>query len=284
MTTDIDPRLGDTRRAFDAVAAEYDGPTGNNELIQYMRAELIGTVTGVVPPGSRLLDLGCGTGIDAVRLGRQGYQVTAIDWSPEMVRATQRRVKREGLEHFVSVHEGGIHQLDARWGNGFDAIYSNLGPLNCVPDLQRAAVVIASLLRPGGRLVASVIGRDCPWEILYFGLRGKLSGARRRYSARAIPVPLEDGFIWTRYYFPGDFARELEPYFVQERYRSLCCLAPPPYLIGGFRRLGRVAPLLTRLDAEVGKLPVARDLGDHFLAIMRVNERYAAGGSDAPRR
>ena len=37
-------RLLDTQRAFDSVAADYDGPRGNNELIQRMRVTLWETV------------------------------------------------------------------------------------------------------------------------------------------------------------------------------------------------------------------------------------------------
>ncbi len=65
VSTTLDSRLVDTRRAFDSVAAIYDGPGGNNPLIQEMRAKLWRAVTTVVPKGGRLLDLGCGTGIDA---------------------------------------------------------------------------------------------------------------------------------------------------------------------------------------------------------------------------
>ena len=64
--------LADTQAAFDSVAADYDGPTGNNALIQQLRAQTMAAVTQQVPPGSRLVDLGCGTGIDAETLARRG--------------------------------------------------------------------------------------------------------------------------------------------------------------------------------------------------------------------
>src|SRR5262245_34228409 len=65
-------RLLDTQRAFDSVAADYDGPTGNNTLIQWMRLRLWRAVLATVPRGGRLLDLGCGTGLDAAYFASEG--------------------------------------------------------------------------------------------------------------------------------------------------------------------------------------------------------------------
>ena len=56
-----------------------------------MRETVWRTLTGACPPGARLLDLGCGTGIDAVELARRGYPVLATDWSPQMVERTRER-------------------------------------------------------------------------------------------------------------------------------------------------------------------------------------------------
>ncbi|RBK96907.1 SAM-dependent methyltransferase, partial [Xanthomonas oryzae pv. oryzae] len=57
-------QLLETQRAFDSVAPDYDGPRGNNALIQRMRTTLWDTVAAALPVGSRLIDLGCGTGLD----------------------------------------------------------------------------------------------------------------------------------------------------------------------------------------------------------------------------
>src|SRR3954452_21257278 len=87
----VDTQLLDTQRAFDSVAADYDGPKGNNALIQRMRETVWQTLTEACSPGARLLDLGCGTGIDALELARRGYSVLATDWSPQMVERTRAR-------------------------------------------------------------------------------------------------------------------------------------------------------------------------------------------------
>ncbi|HLZ10440.1 MAG TPA: methyltransferase domain-containing protein, partial [Chloroflexota bacterium] len=84
-TSLVDSQLADTRRAFDHVARDYDGPTGNNEVVQLMRRELWREVASRVLPPARLLDLGSGTGLDAAHFASRGYNVLAVDLSPGMV-------------------------------------------------------------------------------------------------------------------------------------------------------------------------------------------------------
>jgi SAM-dependent methyltransferase len=96
-----EPRLRDTQHAFDSVAADYDGPRGNNPLIQDMREEMWRWLDATFAPASRLIDIGCGTGLDAVRMARLGHEVTATDWSARMVQRTHDRAARERLQGCV---------------------------------------------------------------------------------------------------------------------------------------------------------------------------------------
>jgi ubiquinone/menaquinone biosynthesis C-methylase UbiE len=76
--TELDQQLNETAEAFDSVAPTYDGPQGNNDMIQRMRDivwERIDTLLSEVP--SNLIDLGCGTGIDAEHFARMGHHVVA---------------------------------------------------------------------------------------------------------------------------------------------------------------------------------------------------------------
>lgn len=267
----VDSQLLDTRLAFDSVAADYDGPRGNNALIQRMRRAMWNTVRFELPPGSRLLDLGCGTGLDAAEFARQGYHVLATDWSPQMVERTRARASGVTGGRLEARHVG-IHQLDRIEGT-FDGIYSNFGPLNCVPDLAAVAAECARLLRPGGKLLCSVMGRICPWEIGYYVLRGRFGRARVRAARGATPVGMNGHTIWTRYYLPREFYRAFAEHFSLCGYSALGLFMPPPYLVDFYHRHRRLCDWLGRLDDRLGAMPLLRGAGDHFLIVMSARSR-----------
>jgi SAM-dependent methyltransferase len=269
--------LLDTQHAFDSVAADYDRSNTENPILCAMRERVLAEVGRHVVPGGRVLDLGCGPGADDEALATAGYRVSAIDWSPHMVEAARARIHAAGLSRAVSVQHLGIHQLERLPIEVFDAAYSNFGPLNCVPDLSTAAMEIAARLRPGGVLIASVIGRVCPWEIALYAARGDWGRARIRFAASSVGVPLNGQTVWTRYYTPAEFERPfVAAGFECVSVRALGLFAPPPYLKEFAERHARIAKALHRIDDVVGGWPGLRAWGDHFLVVMQKSLKHAA--------
>jgi len=264
------PRLLDTREAFDSVAADYDGPRGNNALIQDMRTEMWRVLDETFESGSHLIDLGCGTGLDAVRMARLGHHVTATDWSPRMIERTRGRAEQEQLTNRIQALTVGAHELSRLPGEEeFNGAYSNLGALNCVPNLEQMAAECARLLKPRGALVFTVIGRLCPWEIGHYARRRNWRRIGVRFARGMVPVNMNKRVVWTRYYLPREFHRVFARHFSLESYRGICVFAPPPYLTQFRERHARAYERLWRLDRLVAASPVLRNVGDHFLMVMR---------------
>jgi SAM-dependent methyltransferase len=262
-------KMSDTARAFDGVAAEYHASNMENPILLHMRQQVLSVLRRNVRAGGRLLDLGCGPGTDHAALVREGYRITALDASPEMVREATRRSATMSDANRPTIYCQPIERVRELELEPFDAAFSNFGPLNCVPDLADAAGQIRDTLKPGGVLVASVIGRICPWEIALYLSRGEVARALVRFRTGAVGVPLKDGTIWTQYLTPKRFVRTFTAsgFSVRER-RGLGVVAPPPYLTGFAARHPGLVSRLLDWDESVGRWRGFRDAGDHFLVVM----------------
>lgn len=264
--------LRDTQSAFDSVATDYDGTLGNNALVQRIRVRTVNAVRQNISPAGRLLDLGCGTGLDAEYLAGNGYHVTAIDWSSEMVRRTKSRIVQSKLQARVEVKHLGFHQLTELQADFFDGVYSDLGALNCAEEMDDLAESLARILKPQGKLIASVIGRVCPWEWLLYFSKGQWQRAGLRANREMVPVPLNGRTVWTRYFSP----REFELVFARAGFRlvslrALSLFVPPPYMIAFAERHPALIDFLQFLDDSMGGWPVLRNWGDHFLIVLQKN-------------
>jgi SAM-dependent methyltransferase len=262
--------LLDTQHAFDGVAPSYAESNAANTLLCAMRARTRWALERFAAPASHILNLGCGPGTDDLYFAARGHRVSAIDASPAMVEQARRAVAAAGFSDRVSVETLAIDHLHRFTAGPFDAAYSAFGPLNCAADLPAAARLIAERVRPGGVVVASVIGRICPWEIALYAARGDFRRVAVRFRRGLVAVPLEGRTVWMRYYTPRTFTRA----FTAAGFRcleiaALGLLTPPPYMDAFARRHQTSIAGLQQLEDSIGGWPIVRGMGDHFLAVLR---------------
>ena len=112
-------------------------------------SELKRVVAGDRIAPCRALELGCGTGSNAVWLSRQGFDVTAIDVSPRAVERAVRRAADAGVA--VRFLAGDLRDAD-RLGGPYD-FFVDCGCYGAVQLGDRAGYfdAVARLTRPGAR-------------------------------------------------------------------------------------------------------------------------------------
>lgn len=110
-----------------------------------------------LPDECRMLELGCGTGaIWASSLGRirPGWSVVLTDLSPGMVEEAMAALGADGRFRFETADAQSL-SFDDR---SFDAVVAN-HMLYHVEDRRKALSEIGRVLKPGGRLYATTVGR-----------------------------------------------------------------------------------------------------------------------------
>src|SRR3954463_7382329 len=101
--------------------------------------------------GLRGVHLQCHIGTDTVSLARLGAKMTGLDFSAPALEHGRRLAEAVGVD--VAFVESDLYGApDALGRERFDLVYTGIGALCWLPDIRRWAEVVASLLRPGGRL------------------------------------------------------------------------------------------------------------------------------------
>jgi ubiquinone/menaquinone biosynthesis C-methylase UbiE len=221
---------------------------------QLQRAAVWRYIDPLVKSGDRLLDIGCGTGEDAVHYMRRGARVTGIDVSEEMVRVARSRG--------VQAQRRAIEALSEQSGQ-FDGAISNFGALNCVRDMENVAVTLGRIIRPDGYLAICVMGACCAWEVGHFLRRGHFKQAFRRWRRGGVRSAMD---VHVSYPSVSKICRSFRSQFERMAWYGIGICVPPSYV----RDLPE--PLLTQLgkiDARIANWRPLRALSDHRLVLFK---------------
>lgn len=258
---------------FDTLAPDYDRDFVTRTLGRWLRRRVWDRLEDHLPNHGRVLDLGCGTGEDALWLAARGAEVTGLDAAPAMLERARAKLERHGLGH-RAVFEccdladaTGLAGLEAS-GATFDGAVSNFGALNCLPDLRPLADVLGRLMRPRARLVVVVMGPFCLWEVLAALAHGSPRGAFRRFRSGA-PVDLGAGPT-QRVWYPSSarVRTELAAPFRHLRTEALGLLLPPTRYADLVERHLTFFAQLERHERWLAGFPPSAWMSDHYLSVF----------------
>jgi ubiquinone/menaquinone biosynthesis C-methylase UbiE len=163
--------------------------------------------------GKKVLDLGCGGGIDSAEFIRNGAIVVSADFSQTAVETTRSLLKEANLL-------GKVVQADATAlifeDNTFDCVYS-FGVLHHIPHVKKALSEIKRVLKPGGRVMAMLYHRDSllyGFSIVYLrGIREKQRGRLTEEELLAKYSERKEDNPYTRVYTKAEAIDLFSEYF-----------------------------------------------------------------------
>jgi len=251
---------------FDDLAADYDAAFTRTALGSTLRELVWERFEALLRPGQRVLELGCGTGEDAVQLGRSGIEVVATDPSLKMLQVAQLKATAAGCADRIQLLCERMERVPQLLrGAKFDAVVSNFGALNCVKDLDALLRDVAMLCAPHANIIFVVMGRYVPWEWAWYAARGEGRKAMRRLRRHGV----DWRGLTISYPTPRTFAALLAPQFAVTRIAPLGCVLPPSYAGEWLQRSPMAFKALASLERIAhGCAPLAA-LADHYIIEAR---------------
>lgn len=256
MTTEIETE------AFDRHAAGYDD-VAESALGRELRGRVHRVVEPLIGAAATVIDLGCGTGLDAAWLSPRVRRVIAVDRSPVMVEQARRRCS--GLANVVVqvVDPHDDHLAEACRSSQADLVLADFGVVNCVEDLDRLGSRLASLLAPSGHVVAVSMTRWCPIELVIGAATANRALLRRRFGRAdydGLPVRYESARSLASYFAPS---------LTMEHAEALGTFLPPFEQRQFVQQSPRLLQALAIADRAAGRFGARIGIGDHHIAVFR---------------
>lgn len=247
---------------WDEVAAGYDYAFPETLIGRLQREAVWEQLIHVFKRGQRILEINCGTGIDATFLAGQGIRVVACDLSPQMIAIANQRTQRAGLAELVDFRVLTTESISTLAPmRPFDGLFSNFSGLNCVSDLRKAAHDLGTLVERGAPAILCMIGRDALWENLWDLAHGRFARAastRRTRLARGASVEVAVPSV-------HEIVQVFQPEFRLKVRRGISVAVPPSSLNSSVSRFPRAVRLLASVDRWIAGVPGFRNLGDCVL-------------------
>lgn len=243
-------------QAYDALGPQYAEVERGNRILRHYRRQSLAFLEEVLPRGGQLLELGCGTGTEAVHLsGALRARVVAVEPAASLAGIAHARARAAGAAVEVRNVDPMVLLAEmAAEGRTFDAAWASFS-LGYGPPLGEWARALAPLLRPGGVLACSLRNPWClsePWSIP----RRRQGTYRHKVGSARIPLWHLDA---------KRAAAEVDEWFEPLGHRGVGIVVPPPRYNRVWRLAGPAAGWLETLDAHLAGRRVWSGLGDHTL-------------------
>lgn len=250
---------------FDSLAPTYDDDFTNTKIGRYLRDKVQQRLVQRFRLNDHLLELGCGTGEDALFLADNGIGVTATDASDEMLKIAREKTQNQPL---ITVQKLNLHHpalpnepapfSDEMQGQKFDGVFSNFGALNCLESWDLLALWLSNRVKRKGRLAFGVMSPYCLWELLWFGSHGNFKTALRRLRGSDFDgVPIA-------YPTVTHLTREFSPYFKRVSVKPLGLFLPPSNAFAVVEKRPKLLQRLTALEEKFGNWSLLSMLADHY--------------------
>lgn len=257
--------------AFDSASDEYDFTIRQNFINVWIRNRSIKELLLLTTPEDVLLEIGSGTGAEAVEISKYVRRIVATDISPKMVSLLERKVQARGLQDKICSLQMGASEIaevkDFLPKGRVRIAYSFNGALNCELKIREFPYELCKILEPKGLFVCSIRNTLCLSEAISHAAVLQLDRMSPR-KKQPVMVSVGGMDIPSFYYSPGRFVEIFEPHFRLKKMIGLPAILPPAYLSNVYVRLRKTLSFAERAESVLASHYPMNRLGDQTLFVF----------------
>jgi SAM-dependent methyltransferase len=258
--------------AFDSASEEYDFTINNNYINTWIRKRSIRELLRFAKPEDTLLEVGCGTGAEALEISRHVSKIIATDISESMIQLVTKKVEAKHLANRIfplRVRASEISKVSELLnGERVGAAYSFNGALNCEPDMEKFVLGLSSVLAHGGYFICSVRNPLCLGEAISHAAVLQFDKMAPR-KKQPVMVSVGGMDIPAFYYTPSTFVKFFSSKFKLKRLIGLPVVLPPAYLSDYIVKFKSVVSILERMEMVLGSHTPFNRFGDQTLFVFQ---------------
>lgn len=196
--------------------------------------------------GKKILEIGCGVGIDLIRFATGGAHVTGVDLAQQSIALAKKNFEHNGLKADLRVMNGEALEFS---DHSFDVVYAH-GVLQYTADANKMAREMHRVLKPGGEAIAMVYNR--------------ISWLNALSKVMKVELEHEDAPVLKKYSI-GEFKKMLAPF-------SAVRIVPERFPVASRLQKGWKAAAFNKVFVPAFNLIprfIVRPLGWHIMAFCR---------------
>lgn len=254
-------------RAFSRQSTLFDGLNDRNKLTEHLRSIYRKEVLSNVLPGMHILELNCGTGIDAVFFAEKGFDILATDNSDGMLDQLKCKIRQRHLQDRITPMLCSFNNLAGIGGRKYDYILSNFGGLNCSDNLSGVLRQFEQVLNKKGIVTLVIMPKVSPWE-LAMAFKGDFKTAFRRFRKNAVAT-IEGVRFPVYYYNPSYVIKTLKKDFDVCALKGIYFAVPPEFYKHFVERYPRTYKFLQHIENVIGGYFPFTCCCDHYMITLQ---------------
>ena len=222
-----------------------------------------------LPPGSRMLDVGCGSGLTTVALAQRGYRLDALDTVPAMLELTRQEAQQAEVSDQVTTGLGDAHRLPYP-SESFHVVIA----MGVTPFLHSLPVAILEMTRVVKTNGYVLVNADNSWRLNYIldpRLSPLLAAPRRglKMLLRPLGCRSRPAGVFIHRYSRREFDSIITQSGLQIRHSFM--LGFGPFAFCGKELPDRIGLKLHRFLQECAdqNVPILRSTGSQYIVLAQ---------------